>query len=363
MKFKTSAVICAPLLSVMLLSACTHKKEVHKESAFTVTDTLLKKLLIDTVGEASTFNERTFTGKVQPVEDNMVKIFPMVSGIVNNVVVHTGDYIKKGQVLATMGSTEMAAYASQASSAEAELRSAKREMQVAEDLFKGGISSARELEQAKSRYKMAGAEYARAQEVLSLNPAKGNSHYVIKSPISGYLIEKKVTDNMQLRADNPDNMFTVADLSKMWVMINIYESDIAHVRQGDPVEITTLSYPDKLIHGKIDKIYNVIDADDKVMKARVLVGNPGGLLKPEMFATVKVRSNNDNAYPVINSRCLVFDNDKNYVIVTDGKKNARIQEVQLARKEEDRAYISGGIKPGDKLIASRQVYLYEGLKN
>ncbi len=363
MTIKNLTYLCAPVCAMMFFSACTHKKEIAKDAGFAVTDSLIKRLLVDTVSSASSSDEKSFTGKIQPVEDNMVKIFPMVSGIIGNVHVHTGDYVKKGQVLATLGSTEMAGYASQATSAEAGVNSAKRSLQVAEDLYKSGIASEKELEDARAQYRIAQAENARAREVLQLNPGRGGSSYIIRSPISGYVIEKNVTDNMQVRADNPESLFTVADLTKMWVMINIYESDVSEVKAGDAVKITTLSYPDKMISGTIDKVYNVIDSDDKVMKARVLVDNPGGLLKPEMFATVKVNSHNDNSYPVINSRCLVFDNNKNYVIVTDGKRTARIQEVEVARKVEDHAYISNGVKPGDKLIASRQLYLFEGLKN
>lgn len=351
------------VLAIFLLAACSEKPQHVKEERFSVSDTLLSKLEIDTVGASSSSVELTFTGKVVPVEDNMVRIYPMVSGIVHDVHVHSGDFIKKGQVLATLGSPEMAGYARESVSADAQLAVARRNVDVASDLYKSGLASEKDLQQAKSEYEIARAEHARTKAIMELNPGKGGLNYVIKSPISGFLVEKRVTDNMQVRADNPENLFTVADLSKMWVMINIYESDISQVKAGDRVKINTLSYPDKVFGGQIEKIYNMLDPDDKVMRARVRVDNPDLILKPEMFANVKVQARSNNAFPVINTRCLIFDNNKNYVVVTDGRSQAAIREVEIARKVEDKAYIRNGLKSGEKLVASRQVFLYEGLKN
>lgn len=358
-----SFLISALMAVSFFVSSCSSKPEHVKERAFVVTDTLLKKLLIDTVEDASSAAELTFTGKIVPVEDNMVNIYPMVSGVVHDVHVHSGDYVRKGDVLAMLGSPEMAAYTREAASSDAELSAAGRNLEVTGDLYKSGLASERELEQARSGFRIARAESNRSKAVLKLNPGRGDLDYIIKSPVSGFIVEKRVTNHMQVRVDNPENLFTVADLSKMWVLINIYESDISHVKAGDAVKITTLSYPDKIFNGNIEKIYNMLDPEDKVMKARVRVNNPDLILKPEMFANVKVDTRAQQSYPVINSRCLIFDNNKNYVIVTDGKKTARIQEVDIARKVEDKAYIRSGIKPGDKLVASRQVFLYEGLKN
>jgi cobalt-zinc-cadmium efflux system membrane fusion protein len=100
------------------------------------------------------------------------------------------------------------------------------------------------------------------------------------------------------------------------------------------------------------------------MHARIKINNPGNLLKPQMFANILIKAKSGENLPFINSNALVFDNDKNYVIVADGSKaKVHIQPVEIAKTVEDRAYISKGLKPGDHVIASRQVYLYESLKD
>ncbi len=362
--YKTAVFTLAMLVTGMALQGCHHAENAddQKEQKFQVTDTLLNSLLIDTVKEASALSEINLTGSIAPDENKTVKIFPMVSGIAQDVHVQLGDVVSKGQTLAIMKSAEMAGFNKDYISAEADVRSAKRAFESEQDLYKSGLASQKDFEQAQSDYQKAEAESKRAGAVIGINKSNAQG-YIIKSPISGFVIEKNLTDNTQVRADNSQNLFTIADLSDVYVLINIYESDIASVQTGDPVKITTLSYPDKVFDGKIDKVYDMIDPDSKVIKARVKIANPGNKLKPGMFANVTIKAKSGEDLPVINTRALIFDNDKNYVIVVDGKAHARIQQIDIAKRVEDRAYIRTGLKPGDRIVASRQVYLFESLKD
>jgi len=346
----------------MAMQSCQHKAEEPKDEKFQVTEKLLQSLNIDTVKEASALSEISLTGIIAADENKMVKIYPMVSGIAHNIKIQLGDVVNKGQTLAVLKSAEMAGYTKDFISAQADLRSAKRAFESTNDLYKSGLASQKDFEQAQSDYQKAEAEIKRAGDVVNINKSN-NEGYVVKSPLTGFVIEKNLTDNQQVRADNSTNLFTIADLSDVFVLINIYESDIASVQVGDQVKITTLSYPDKVFTGKIDKIYDVLDPDNKVVKARVKIENPGNKLKPEMFANVIIKAKSGENLPEINTRGLIFDNDKDYVVVLDGKAKVHIQQVEVAKRVEDRAYIKAGLKPGDRIVASRQLYLFESLKD
>lgn len=363
---KNTIYVAAFCISALAIQSCTHKTNnavEQKEAKFEVTDSLLKNLLIDTVQQANALSQITLSGKITPDDGKMVKIFPMVSGIAQNVRVQLGDVVHKGQLLATLKSVEMAGFAKDAIASQADLKNTRRALQVAEDLYKSGLASQKDLDAAQGDYQKALAESKRTTAIMGINKSNANMGYELKTPISGFVVEKNLTSNMQIRADNSQNLFTIADLSTVWAMMNIYESDIANIKQGDDVKVTTISYPDKVFSGKIDKIYDMVDADNKVMRARVIIKNPGSLLKPEMFASITVKAHSGDDLPVINTRSLVFDNDRNYVLVVDGKAHVRIQPVEIAKKIEDRAYISKGVKAGDRIIASRQVFLYESLKD
>ena len=352
------------LTTALLLQSCSEQKtEPPKDDKFVITDSLISRLMIDTVKSPNSESDLSFSAKIAPNEETTAKIFPMVSGNVRAVPVKLGDRVSKGQVLATMGSPEMANYDKEAISSSAELRTAARSLKVAEDMFKSGLSSARDLEEAKNDYLVKQAEDKRSRAVLNLNGGSINGTYTLRSPIAGFVIDKNVNSNMQLRADNNEALFTVADLSTVWALINIYESDISSIQQGDPVKISILSYPDKVFSGKIDKIYNVLDPDSKVMNARVNIPNPGYLLKPGMMATVQITAKSDNVLPSINADDIIFDEDKSYVLVLDKVKKVRIQEVEVGRKSGSKAYISKGLQAGDRVIASKTVFIYQSLKD
>jgi cobalt-zinc-cadmium efflux system membrane fusion protein len=347
---------------ILSISACSHHPdEAAKDTRFEVTDTLLRSLVIDTVKAENALSEITLTGSIAPDESKMVKIFPMVSGIAQSVHVQLGDVVKKGQVLTTMKSAEIAGFSRDLISAQADLRNAKRQLETTQDLYKSGLSSEKDLEQAKSDYQKATAENNRAGSIMSINKSNGKG-YEIQAPLNGYIIEKNVTDDMQVRADNNQNLFTIADLSSVFVLINMYESDIASVKVGDAVQITTLAYPDKVFTGKIDKLFDVLDPDNKVMRARVMISNPDNMLKPGMFTNVKIQAKSGMNLPAIKTDAIVFDNNKNYVVVVDGPAKVHIQPVEIAKRVEDVVFISKGLKPGQRVVASRQVYLYESLK-
>lgn len=350
----------AALAIAIAYYSCGHKPSEPKEARFEVTDSLLNSLLIDTVQQADRTSEMTLTGTIVPDDGMMARIFPMVSGIVKDVHVQLGDLVRKGQVLATMSSAEVAGYASAAATAQAELANAKRAAAVTEDLYKSGLASQRELEQSRADLQKALAENQRSRTVMNLNPVKGSS-YEVRSPINGFITEKNVTNNMQVRPDNASALFTVADLSTVWAMVNVYESDISRIHEGDAVDITTLSYPDKSFAGRIDKVSNMLDPDNKVMHARVQISNNGYLLKPGMFANIRISARSGEKLPVVNTRTLIFDNNRYYVVKVDGPGKVHVQPVEVGRKVEDRAYISSGVQPGDRLVASRQVFMYQSL--
>lgn len=359
---KNIGILTAIAVTIFVSGCSEQAKETPKDEKFELTDTLVSRLQIDTVKGADNQTDINFSAKIAANEEKMAKIYPMVSGHVQNVPVKLGDRVSQGQLLATMTSAEMAGFDKEAISATAELRNAQRSLKLAEDLYNSGLASARELEQAKNDLLVKQAEDKRSRSIMKLNGGNKNGVYALTSPLSGFITEKNVTTNMQVRPDNNQNLFTVADLSDVWALINIYESDISKVKEGDEVNISILSYPDKPFKGKISKIYNMLDNDSKVMNARVVINNPGYLLKPGMMATVQINTKSDSSLPSVNVNCLIFDNNKYYVLVLDKVKKIRIQEIKLSRKFEDKAYISKGLSPGDRVVASKQLFLYDSLK-
>jgi len=166
-----------------------------------------------------------------------------------------------------------------------------------------------------------------------------------------------------IRSDNATGLFTISDLRNVWVMANVYESNISFVKMEDSVNITTLSYPGKIFRGRIDKIMNVLDPSNKVMKLRIVLGNPGYLLKPEMFASVVVNTTDNKKMISIPSRALIFDHSQYYVLVYKSPADITIRPVQVLNTAGERTFISEGLTEGERLIGTEALLIYQELNS
>ena len=186
---------------------------------------------------------------------------------------------------------------------------------MAEELYKSGNISEVELINTQKDLDNAKGELQRIQAVLDMYSAGSGAVYPIKSPVSGIVVQKNIALNMELRTEDISPVFIVGDLDDVWVMANIYESDITKIKEGYDAEITTISYPDKVFRGKIDKIFSLMDAESKVVKARVTLQNPNFELKPEMFANVKVSYKEPVKKLTVPASALIFDKSRYFVMV------------------------------------------------
>ena len=257
----------------------------------------------------------------------------------------------------------MAGYSNDLINAESNLEVQKKNLEKTKDMFKSGLASLTDSISAEASYRQAQSELNRVQRVLKINGNSTQGEFEIKAPISGFLVEKNVNNNTTIRADNASNLFTISDLKNVWVWANVYESNINAIRMGDIVNVTTLSYPDRVFKGKVDKIMNVLDPTNKVMKVRVSLGNPDYALKPQMFASVTVTNPENKQSICISSHALIFDHSQYFVLVYKGKDDVRITPVTVISSIGDKTYISAGVNEGDKIIASQSILIYEALNS
>lgn len=351
------------LLAAPLLKGCNGDAPVMQTEKFVISDSLLNTLQIDSVTYRKFENSITLNGKVTANPNDIVQVFPMVSGKIQDVHNMLGDYVTKGQVLGIIRSPEMAGYNSNLITAQTNLEVAQKDLQAAQEMYQGGLSSQKDYLAAKANYQQAEAELARIKEVIQVNGGGAQGNYVVKAPISGFIIEKNVTNGMDIRSDNGNGLFTISDLNNIWVIGDVYESNIPDVHLGDSVDITTLSYPDKVFHGKIDKILNVLDPSSKVMNVRVSLPNPGYLLKPGMFASVTVIHPENKEMLSIPSSAVIFDHSQYYVLVLKNRRNVVITPVQIAKTTRNHTFILSGLQKGERVIASQTLLIYQALNS
>ncbi len=345
--------------------SCTGKVDTSmaKREPYVIPDSLMKTLQTDTAKTSTLTNSIKFNGVVDFNPDKVANIFPLISGNLQDIKVMLGDYVQAGQVLGMIKSVEVANYNVALINAETNVQLTARVLQQQKDLYKSGLASQVDVTNADVAAKQAEASQVAAQRILSINGNNRQGEYFIKSPISGFVVQKNVTNGMSIRTDNGTNLFTISDLKEVWVQANVYEANISKVHVGDEVEVTTISYPDKIFRGKIDKLMNVLDPTNRVMKMRVMLSNPDYLLKPQMFATVMVNNKEDKQATSISSGALFFDHSQYYVLVYKSKADVEIRAVNIISINGSRVFIQSGIKPGDVLIGSDVLQMYEALNN
>ena len=349
-------------IAVLLLSGCSSKKgnQPAADTGFCIADSIMPKITLDSVVYQPMVNEFSLIGKVTYDQDKVVRLFPMVSGNVLDVKAALGDYVEKGQVLAVIKSMEITGAENDIVTAKANLAVAEKNLEATEDMYKGGIASEREYAAAREETEKARSELNKAQTILSIYGGK-QSDYIVISPISGFIVEKFVNPGMQIRPDNATNLFTISDLKHVWVLANVFETEIGKIKTGEKVSISTISYPGRIFTGSIDKIYNVLDPDNKTMKVRVQLENKDILLKPEMYAKVGVRQVTDSMMLAVPARSVVFDRNRYWVVVFRDRCHVQANEVNIASTTGSYTYVRSGVVRGEKVITNLQLLVYNGL--
>lgn len=353
-------------IAIVSLSLASCKKETENpetNTSFVLSNDMLKTTTTAEAKSQPLKNELSFYGKITADNNKMIDVFPLVGGNVMKVNVELGDYVKKGQVLATIKSTDVADFEKQSIDAKSDLLVAKNNLKVAQELFDGKLNSESDVLQAKSEVNKAQSQLSKVQETYKIYNIKAGSIYEVTAPISGFIIQKSINQDMLLRNDRSENIFDIAEISEVWAMANINEIDINKVKLGTSAAVTTLSYSDEVFNGKVDKIYNVIDPETKAMQARIKLSNTDYMLKPDMNANIKLSFNEDKSMIAVPSKAIVFDKSKNFVVVFKDRNNIETRQVEVYRVVGDTTYLSSGLKENEKVITNNQLFIYGALNN
>jgi membrane fusion protein, heavy metal efflux system len=345
--------------------ACRGKAAEEKGNApFCLTDTLQRKVVIENVKYQVVKDEISLSGKIEANEDKWVKVYPVVGGMVEEMKVQLGDYVTKGQTLAIVKSGELADYQSQLSSAQAGVRIANKTLTSTQELYKSGLTTEKEVITAETDLEKAQADLKRMEQTNSIYGINKNAQQIITAPVSGFVIEKNVTDKMQYKPDGSQPFFVIANLEEVWVMANVFETDIAKIKVGYDAEVNVIAYKDKTFSGKVDRIFSILDPQSRVMKVRVKVPNKNNLLKPEMFAQITIKYNeNTRQLPAIPTQAVIFDKNRNYVMVYHDKCNIETREIEIYETSGITTYIKSGLKEGEKIITKYQLLVYDALND
>ncbi len=305
--------------------------------------------------------------------DRSAKISPRVTGKAVKIMAAQGDRVKAGQALAYLDSVELDQTWSDYIKAKGKVELARRNLQREETLYEKKISPEKDVLKAKQELGETEADINLAKErfrllgveVSQFESSKGNGNHPlipITSPVAGVVLEKTVTQGEMVNSEK--TLFTVADLSSLWVVIDIYEKDISRLRLGTNVKVSVTSFPDKTFRGKIAYIGDVVDEKTRTEKARVTIDNSSGLLKPGMFATVLIEATSGGTERLIAvpEEAAFIEGSKRYVFIQTAPDKFKRKEIETGRTFGNRLEVTMGLKEGETVAVKGSFILKSELK-
>jgi cobalt-zinc-cadmium efflux system membrane fusion protein len=337
------------------------------------------------------------TGRLYWNDNTTVRIFAPVLGRVTKVLVDIGDPVSVNTPLAELDSPDYAQALANARTAVGNLMAADKQLQRTKALLAHGAYAQKDLESAEAAYIAALAERDRAKAVL-LNYGGGDqiyseleralsidrseaaaqnyagtndalkSRYVIRSPLAGVLVDKTINPGQEIRPDMElasfqpmvTPLFTVSDPTKLWLQVDVAETDLPSLETGQPLRIHSAAYPDKVFNGAVDKISDALDPNTRTLQVRGVVANPDNLLKAEMYVTVDVVQAADKladaGVEIPASAVFMIDNDYYLFVETDPGHFHR-QQVKVGTEADGEIPVFAGITAGQNIVTEGALLL------
>ena len=283
------------------------------------------------------------------------------SGRVVDVKARLGDDVQKGQLLLTMTSPDMSQAFADYQKFTAGAALAKTQLDRTRLLYSHGATPQKDLDVAEDTYHRANIDTQTAEERIRLlggDPRHASSLIEIHAPVSGTIIEQNVTSAAGVKSlDNSPNLFTIADLSNVWILCDVFENDLARVHLGDRAEIELNAYPDRRLAGRVTNISKLLDANTRATKVRIELPNEAGILRPNMFATIHFVAQGTATRTVIPSSAVLRLQDRDWVFVKLNGQQFRRTEVVAGPVNADKTQqILSGLRPGDQVVTTALLF-------
>lgn len=296
-------------------------------------------------------------GSVAPDVTRTIHVTSLGSGRVVELKARLGDRVTKGQVLLVISSPDLAAATADFQKARADEDLSRKALDRAQLLSSRGALAEKDLQVAQDTEDKAKVDLQTAEQRVRLlggEPAHPSPLIELRAPVSGTVVEQNVAGFEGVKSlDNSPNLFTIADLSQVWVVCDVYENDLGEVHLHDPAQIRLNAYPDKVFHGSVQDISRVLDPATRSAKVRIVLLNRDGSFRPGMFAVATFRSRRKQSRLLIPATAIMRLQDKDWVFRKESDRRFRRLEVHtLGDAPGGLVQIQDGIKSGDEIIAA-----------
>jgi cobalt-zinc-cadmium efflux system membrane fusion protein len=350
-----------------MTSYSTGENKADTANFFTVPQEQMAHVQVVPVEKSKLPRVLRLTGAVAYNAFKTTPVFSAVGGPVQEILAEPGQNVRAGQTLLTVTSPDYSAARSGYMKALSTFQLADKNYDRAKDLYEHKAIAERDLQQAESDRAEAQADMQSTEdalralgiadpEALLKNPSKTTGQIPVPAPVGGQIVERLVGPGQLLQAASTQ-CFTISDMSTVWVLVNVYQNDLALVRSGDSVTITTDAYPDNF-RGKISYIADALDPATRTLQARIVTENPGNKLKKDMYVTASVQAAAlSNALTVPDASVLRDSENQPFVYVQTSANQFARRLVKIGDSQDGRTLVQDGLKEGERVVGDGGVFL------
>jgi cobalt-zinc-cadmium efflux system membrane fusion protein len=348
-----------------MTSFSANERPESRAELFTLPENQTARVQIYTVATAPLARVLRLTGTVAYNGFLTTPVISQVGGPVSRILVTPGQEVKTGQPLLYVASPDFSLLRSGYIKAKDAFELAEKIDKRAQDLYQHGAIAQADVEQADSGKAQAYADLEAAEQGLRIvgitnpqdfitRPATGEVALV--SPTNGEVVER-LCNQGQLLQTGATQCFTLSDMSHVWVLVNIYQNDIANVKVGDEVTITNETYPGS-VTGKIQYIAPSLDPTTRTLQARIEAANPGERLKKDMYVTASVQAGTiPNAVAVPDSAVLRDAQNLPYVYIETGNRQFARRSITIGDSQGGKTQVLSGLQAGDRIVGDGSLFL------
>ncbi len=324
-------------------------------------------------------------GKIATDDDVSVQITPPFTGRVVAVTVRAGDKVAKGQTLLTAEANDLAQAKADYAAADSALSTARAQLALTQAadtrqhaLLKIQGAAEKDVQQADSDLAAAQASVHNSEgalmavrnrlSILNVAPAalsRSDALAAVKAPISGVVIQRQVGPGQYLNATSNGGVqpiFTVSDLSKVWLTANVREADVERVHVGMPIQVRVGALPGRSFPGKLDYVAPTLDPTTRRLPVRATLANPGGELKPEMFADFAIDAGPGEQAIGVPSAAVIYEGDTARVWIAGPGRTLALRQIKAGRTQDGEVEVLSGLKPHDKVVSSGAIFIDRAAK-
>jgi len=322
------------------------------------------------------FRPQTETeGKIATDDDRTTQVFSPFSGRVTRVMATAGERVRAGQPLFAIQATELAQAESDLATAAAQARLAGAEEARLSELIKSSGAALKDLQQSQSDLATAEANVQNDRARLRIlgqsegqiaaverggAPGAASADTVVRSPISGVVTQRNIGVGQNLASvsnGGTSAAFVVSDLSKVWLVGDLRDSDVAQARVGQAVQVRTPALPGQVFDAKVDFVSPIVDPTTHRVPVRATIANPDGLLRPDMFASFTLFTDGTSQMVAVPEDAVIFEGDTARVWVARGGHALELRQIKAGVTADGMVQVISGLSPGERVVTSGSLFI------